>query len=208
MAPGIDTGPIAYQESFPVGAEDNGFTVSATCVREGLQLVSRLLDDLTTDPRHVPVIDQDVMLRRYFGRDVPHDGWIPWTETAVHVVGLVRACDYGPWTSPWGRARTHGNNGLEITVLRTRPTGRPATDPPGTIGHRNSTEAWVATGDEWVVISRLRVAGTVTPVDLVLATGDVLSTRTGHCAEAHRATEPRYRDSQRYGASISSSRRR
>jgi UDP-4-amino-4-deoxy-L-arabinose formyltransferase/UDP-glucuronic acid dehydrogenase (UDP-4-keto-hexauronic acid decarboxylating) len=176
MAPGIDTGPIAYQESFPLAAEDNGFSVSATCVREGLRLVSRLLDDLKTNPRRVPVIEQDVALRRYFGRGVPHDGWIPWTEDAVHVTGLVRACDYGPWTSPWGRARTRGNDGLEITVRRARRTGRPVADPPGTVGPCDSAEAWVAARDEWVVISRLQVAGAVTPVDLVLASGDVLTT--------------------------------
>jgi UDP-4-amino-4-deoxy-L-arabinose formyltransferase/UDP-glucuronic acid dehydrogenase (UDP-4-keto-hexauronic acid decarboxylating) len=176
MAPGIDTGPIAYEKSFPVEAEDTGFSVSATCVREGLRLVSRLLDDLATDPRGVPVVEQDVTLRRYFGRDVPHDGWIPWTKDAVHVTGLVRACDYGPWPSPWGRARTSGNDGLEITVRRARCTGRPATGPPGTVGQCDSTEAWVATQDEWVVINRLQVDGTVTPVDLVLATGDVLTT--------------------------------
>jgi methionyl-tRNA formyltransferase len=176
MAPGIDTGPIAYQESFPFGAEDTGFSVSAACVRDGLRLVSRLLDDLATDPRRVPVIAQDVTLRRYFGRDVPHDGWIPWTEDAVHATGLVRACDYGPWASPWGRARTRGNDGLEITVRRARRTGRPATDPPGTVGPSDSAEAWVAARDEWVVISRLQVAGAVTPVDLLLASGDVLTT--------------------------------
>jgi len=176
MAPGIDAGPIAYQESFPLTSEDNGFSVSATCVREGLRLVSRLLDDLGTDPARVPVVEQDVTLRRYFGRDVPHDGWIPWTEGATHVAGLVRACDYGPWTSPWGRARTRGNDGLEITVRRARRTGRPADDPPGTVGRCDSAEAWVATRDEWIVISRLQVAGAVTPADLVLTTGDVLTT--------------------------------
>jgi methionyl-tRNA formyltransferase len=176
MAPGIDTGPIAYQESFPLASEDNGFSVSATCVREGLRLVSRLLDDLGTDPARVPVNEQDVTLRRYFGRDVPHDGWIPWTEDATRVAGLVRACDYGPWTSPWGRARTRGNDGLEITVRRAHRTGRPAEDPPGTVGRCDSAEAWVATRDEWVVISRLQVAGAATPADVVLTTGDVLTT--------------------------------
>lgn len=176
MAPGIDTGPIAYQQNFPLGAEDNGFSVSATCVRDGLRLVSRLLDDLATDPHRVPVIEQDVTLRRYFGRKVPHDGWIPWTEDAVHVTGLVRACDYGPWASPWGRARTRGKDGFEITVRRARRTGRPAADPPGTVGPCDGAEAWVATRDEWVVISRLQVVGAVTPVDLVLTTGDVLTT--------------------------------
>jgi len=175
MAPGIDTGPIAYADNFPLGVEDNGFSVSATCVRRGLRLVSQLLDDLATDPRRVPVVQQDFTRRRYFAREVPHDGWVPWTEDAIHATGLVRACDYGPWASPWGRARTRGNNGLEIAVLRARRTGRPSPDPPGTVGRCDSAEAWVATRDEWVVISRLQVAGKGVPVDHVLATGDVLS---------------------------------
>lgn len=176
MAPGIDTGPIAYQETFPLTVGDSGFSVSATCVREGLRLVSRLLDDLAVTPPCVPVIEQDMTLRRYFGRDVPHDGWIPWTEDSVHVTGLVRACDYGPWASPWGRARTRGSDGRDITVRRARRTGRASTDPPGTVGQRDSTEAWVATRDEWVAISRLQVGNTATPTDLVLAPGDVLGT--------------------------------
>jgi UDP-4-amino-4-deoxy-L-arabinose formyltransferase/UDP-glucuronic acid dehydrogenase (UDP-4-keto-hexauronic acid decarboxylating) len=184
MAPGIDTGPIAYQATFPIEARDSGFSVSATCVREGLRLVSRLLDDLAIDTRRVPAIEQDVALRRYFGRGIPHDGWIRWAEDAVHVTGLVRACDYGPWTSPWGRPRTRGNKGLEITVRRARHTGRPAADPPGTVGRCDSEEAWVATGDEWVVISRLHVEGTATPASLVLAPGDVLCTPAATCDEA------------------------
>lgn len=177
MASGIDTGAIAYQEAFPLAADDSGFSVSATCIRHGLRLVSRLLDDLATSPCRVPAIEQDITRRRYFPRGAPHDGWIPWTEDAVHVTGLVRACDYGPWESPWGRARMQGDDGLEITVRRARRTGRPSEEPPGTIGRCGSVEAWVATRDEWVAISHLQVAGTLTPTDLVLATGDVLAVR-------------------------------
>ncbi len=176
MAPGIDTGPIAYRHGFPLAGEDTGLSVSATCAREGLRLISRLLEDLATDPRRVPVIAQDVAARRYFGREVPHDGWIPWTDDAVHVTGLVRACDYGPWASPWGRARTRGNGGPEISVRRAHRTGRPATEPPGTVGPTDNAQAWVAARDEWVVISRLQVAGAATPADRVLAIGDVLTT--------------------------------
>jgi methionyl-tRNA formyltransferase len=185
MAPRVDTGPIAYQQCFPIGAEDSGISVSAACVRDGLRLVSRLLDDLATDPRRVPRIEQDVAARRYFGRGVPHDGWIPWAEDAVRVVGLVRACDYGLWPSSWRRPRTRSSGGLEITVRRARRTGCPATDPPGTVGGCGSAEAWVATGDEWVVISRLQVDGTATPADLVLAAGDVLTNPDRAMPEAH-----------------------
>jgi UDP-4-amino-4-deoxy-L-arabinose formyltransferase/UDP-glucuronic acid dehydrogenase (UDP-4-keto-hexauronic acid decarboxylating) len=176
MAPGIDTGPIAYQETFPVTADDTGLRVSANCIREGMRLVSRLLDDLAATPPRVPTIAQDMTLRRYFGRGVPHDGWIPWTEDAVHVTGLVRACDYGPWASPWGRARTRRGENCDVTVRRARRTGRPADDPPGTVGRRDGAEAWVAARDEWVVISHLQVDDAATPVDRILSPGDVLAT--------------------------------
>jgi methionyl-tRNA formyltransferase len=101
---------------------------------------------------------------------------------------LVRACDYGPWTSPWGRARTRGNDDLEITVRRAHRTGRPAEDPPGTVGRCDSAEAWVATRDEWIVISRLQVAGTVTPAEAVLTAGDVLTT-PDHAQHRHPASD-------------------
>ncbi len=38
----------------------------------------------------------------YFGREVPDDGHFRPERTAVELDRLVRACDYGPFTSPWG----------------------------------------------------------------------------------------------------------
>lgn len=174
MAPGIDTGAVAYATTFPVSPDDTGFSLSAACVRRGMELVSRLLTALATDPADVPVLPQDPAGRRYFGRGVPHDGWIPWAEDAARVTGLVRACDYGPWASPWGRPRTRGVDGLEITVRRAQRTGTPATERPGTVGRCDGEQAWVATRDEWVVLSRIQVDNSPSPVDLVMSPGDVL----------------------------------
>ncbi|MGD9529672.1 MAG: methionyl-tRNA formyltransferase, partial [Pseudonocardia sp.] len=183
MAPGIDTGAVAYESSFPVSPDDTGFSLSAACVRRGLELVSRLLTALATDVTTVPVIEQDSTGRRYFGRGIPHDGWIPWSEDATRVTGLVRACDYGPWASPWGRPRTRGVDGLEITVRRAQRTGVLATEPPGTVGSCDVDQAWVATRDEWVAISRLQVDNSPSPVDLVMSPGDVLGVPTRRCTE-------------------------
>lgn len=173
MAAGIDTGSVVYQASFPLTARDTGLTVASRCIREGMTLISRLLGDLDSDPGSVPSVPQDLTRRRYFGRSIPHDGWVPWHEGAARVLGLVRACDYGPWPSPWGRARTCLAD-TEIGLRRARPTGVAADAAPGTVGRCEDASAWVATGDEWVAVTRLQVAETDVPVDAVLRPTDVL----------------------------------
>lgn len=175
MAPGIDTGPVAYRASFPLTPRDTGLSVAARCIREGMTLISRLLHDLDSDPGAVPAVPQDLAERRYFGRSVPHGGWVPWHEGAARVLGLLRACDYGPWPSPWGMARTCLGN-VEIGLPRARPTGVPADAAPGTVGRCEDASAWVATGDEWVVVSRLQVVGVDVPAGAVLRPADVLTT--------------------------------
>jgi len=49
MTPGIDTGPVAYEATFALTEEDTGLTVSARCVRLGVPLLRRLLDDAAPD---------------------------------------------------------------------------------------------------------------------------------------------------------------
>jgi methionyl-tRNA formyltransferase len=50
MDPGIDTGPVAYTEDFPIEAEETGLSLSVKCIRLALPLVRSLLsaDDATT----------------------------------------------------------------------------------------------------------------------------------------------------------------
>lgn len=71
----IDAGCIAYETSFAVGERDNGLTLTARCVSEGLQLLARLLDDAATDPNRIPRREQ-AGNRVERGPGPPHDGWI------------------------------------------------------------------------------------------------------------------------------------
>lgn len=173
IAPKVDTGPIAFSASFPVTASDTGLSVSAKCVQHGMPLISELLDRLSRDPGTVPAVEQDMTRRRYFGREVPHRGSVPWWCTARQVVDFVRACDYGPWPSPWGMPRT-GAPAAEIEIVRAARTGEQAGAAPGTVGRSEEAGVRVATADEWVLVSRLRVDGRSVAPSVVLQPGNSL----------------------------------
>ncbi|MGH3611798.1 MAG: methionyl-tRNA formyltransferase [Pseudonocardia sp.] len=174
MAPRVDAGPVAFRDSFPLTDTDTALSVAATCARRGLSLIEALLAGLAADPVEIPAMDQDGRARRYFGRQVPGDGWIPWAAPARRIVDLVRACDYGPFASPWGRARTC-RHGTEVTIGAARRTGERTRSAPGTVGSCDRGEARIAADDEWVAVRRLRVADAAVAPDAVLTPGDVLA---------------------------------
>jgi UDP-4-amino-4-deoxy-L-arabinose formyltransferase/UDP-glucuronic acid dehydrogenase (UDP-4-keto-hexauronic acid decarboxylating) len=157
MEPGIDTGAIAYEHAFPIAADETGLSLSLRCVREGLQLVERLLEDAARAA--IPARVQDLSGRRYFGRQAPQDGRIDWSRTAREVVDFVRACDYFPFPSPWGSPlATLG--GQDVAILKAARTGSATPEPPGTVGAGRESAVLVAAADEWVEVQRVAADGT------------------------------------------------
>jgi methionyl-tRNA formyltransferase len=159
MDSGIDTGPIAYESAMAIEDDDSGLTVTAKCVRAGLPLLHDLL--VAAENGSVPRRPQPTGIRRYYGREVPHEGRLFWTESALRVVNFVRACDYLPFPSPWGHPRAY-LGGREISVLKATQTGERSDSPPGTVGRRIGSDVLVAARDEWVRVRRVQV-GSVTP---------------------------------------------
>lgn len=152
MAPGIDTGSIAYEARFPIGPDDTGLTVSMSCVREGVPLVGRLLEDAAKNA--IPKRAQETAGRRVFRRrDVPHGGRIDWALPAAEIDAFVRAADYYPMPSPWGHPAAT-LRGRAIEIAKVERTGRRAGREPGTIEGEE-----VATGDEWLRLRRIRLDG-------------------------------------------------
>ena len=94
MEPGIDTGAVAYESSFAIDDQDTGISLSVVCVRHGLPLISRLLEDARRDATSVPAIAQDLSRRRYYHRDPPQRGALVWARPAHEIARFVRACDY------------------------------------------------------------------------------------------------------------------
>jgi methionyl-tRNA formyltransferase len=169
MDGGIDTGPIAYQDELVIGGDDTGLTLSAKCVRAGLGLIQNLLEAAVTCT--IPRRPQPDGVRRYHGRETPHGGALRWDESAAGVLNFIRACDYMPFTSPWGHPRVR-LDGREMSVLKAMRTGERCNAPPGTVGRRVGEHALVAADDEWVRVRRLRIGSSNFAAAEVLRAGD------------------------------------
>ena len=172
----IDTGPIAYQECFPIGPDETALRLSVRCVQVGLVLLERLVESLAADPRSVALVPQDLSRRTYYGRRVPRRGVVDWKETARRVHDFVRASDFHPFRSPWGVPRTR-LDGLELLVGRIALTAERCDAPPGTVCVDGSGRSLVATADEWLWIRRLALAGKAAEKlrpEEILSTGDRL----------------------------------
>jgi methionyl-tRNA formyltransferase len=66
MESGVDTGPIAFAEDFPLTKEDTGLTVALRCARKGVDLVGKIVEILARDPGQLELTPQDLTQRRYF----------------------------------------------------------------------------------------------------------------------------------------------
>jgi methionyl-tRNA formyltransferase len=174
MTERIDAGGIAFRASFPIGPGDTAFSLYARCIREGLTLLGRLLETAAARDR-VPVEPQDLGRRRYFARTGPPlGGRLDWRRSAREVHDFVRACDYGPFPSPWGRPRTtlaSEAGTRELELLETALTGRPAGAPPGTIEATAAGGRSVACTDEWLEVRVVRADGRRRPSAAVLEPG-------------------------------------
>jgi UDP-4-amino-4-deoxy-L-arabinose formyltransferase/UDP-glucuronic acid dehydrogenase (UDP-4-keto-hexauronic acid decarboxylating) len=174
MEPGIDTGPIVDSAWFEVAEDETGLSLSAKCVRAGVPLVERLLELAVHGRDAIPAIPQDLSRRRYFGRaDVPHGGAISWSRTAREIVALVRAADFAPFPSPWGRIRAR-SNGTLVAVTKASRTGEATTAGAGTVAAAAGEAVRVAASDEWVLVQRVEVDGVALPAAGVLREGTVI----------------------------------
>jgi UDP-4-amino-4-deoxy-L-arabinose formyltransferase/UDP-glucuronic acid dehydrogenase (UDP-4-keto-hexauronic acid decarboxylating) len=160
---------VAYRATFPVGPDDTAWRVYGRSIREGLALLGRLLETAAAEGR-VPVEPQDLSRRRYFHRGPPDGGRIGWGRAAREVRDLVRACDYGPFPSPWGRAWTT-RDARRIDLLEAALTGEPAGAPPGTVRASDTGAPQVACADEWLEVRAAAVDGRREPPEAALPAG-------------------------------------
>ena len=158
MVAQVDAGPIAYVASMPIEPDDTGLSLSVACIRAGLPLLSRLLEDAARDPAEIPRAPQGPGPARYFGRSPPFAGRLPWGLAARQIVDLVRAADYSPLPSPWGNPVAM-LGGREVAVVRASRTDAPADQAAGCVGPARAGARLVAAADEWVAVKRVRVDG-------------------------------------------------
>jgi methionyl-tRNA formyltransferase len=176
MTARIDAGAIAYDASFELAPDVTGLSVSIECVRRGIPLLRELIDAAARDPRAIPSRAQEPARRRYFGAAVPYGGSLPWAEPAQRIAALTRACDYGPFPSPWGRPRTRSGRmgGREMRVVRATATTLDASGAPGSVLGEEDGAVLVTAGDRCVAVQRVELDGEVVEATEVLEAPDQL----------------------------------
>lgn len=173
MEPGIDTGPIAWQRRFPIGAADTALRLNQRSIREGLGLLSLLLEAAGRGGTAIPRVPQDLSRRRYLGRTPPEGGWLPIEGPVARCIGLVRACDFRPFPSPWGTpGLLRGDRRVEI--VQASPGTHPAGCAAGTLGPRHDDGIDLACGDGFLRVHLVRWNGTVMAAQEVLREGELL----------------------------------
>jgi methionyl-tRNA formyltransferase len=156
MHPGIDTGPVAFEERFPVPAKATPLALAAECTRRGVALLRQLIERADADANAIPSLPQDLAARAYYPRGrLPEDGRIDWTRPAEQVARFARAFDYGPFASPWGRPLAM-IAGRCVGVLGLEPTALGADRPAGS--HRLANGSLqVACVDRWIDVGHVFV---------------------------------------------------
>lgn len=171
----IDTGHIVYETQFPLTSTDTGLTVSLACAEKGLDLIDRLLSELSYDPLSIPSTPQDLSQRTLYKRDeIPGKGFIKWSEQAHKIDAFVRACNYAPFPSPWGDPKTRMGDTV-ISILKTTLSNKSCQEPPGTVRLMLDGRTAISTADNWILIDKCKVAGKSVSASSVLTNEDKLT---------------------------------
>jgi methionyl-tRNA formyltransferase len=171
MLAGIDTGAIAYQAFFEIEEKDTGFSLSAKCIKVGMELIKQLLETAALDPNSIPLKEQNMAKREYFGKGTPDDGWLAWSRPARDIYNFIRAADYSPFPSPWKHPRSMLRD-REIGFVKASLTGRPCDATPGLIGQIDGDNVLAACADQWIALTRVKVDDQYLNAVDVLKTGD------------------------------------
>lgn len=156
MTDRTDAGPIAFERRFPIASDDTALTLSAKCVKAGVELLDELIATVASG-QPVPAREQDLSQRRYFPAGAPDDARIDWRWHSDRIANLVRACTYAPFPSPWGQAWTT-SDGARVEVLTVRLLGG-ETGTPGTVLAYDGDSAVIAAGTGAVTVDRIRIDG-------------------------------------------------
>jgi len=189
VAPGIDTGAIAYDAWFDLDAAAAGLSCSMKCMRLGVPLVEMLVSTALRDQSAIPVVPQNGATRRYYKKaDIPFGAMLDWDLPAAKLDAFIRAADYHPMPSPWGHPETRLGD-TQLSVLKVGRTGRACDAAPGTLANGEGGAIEVATADEWLVLRRIEQGGRILPAEEALQAG-------GRLASLRPQSKPPVREAQ------------
>jgi len=124
MDTGLDTGPVLATRSIPIAPEDTTASLTPRLAEIGAQLLIDTLPGIIDGSiQPVPQDDDSATLTRPL---MKADGWIHWSQPAIHIERQVRAM--WEWPRAWSTL-----DGQPVQIHRATVTECPGEHAPGTL---------------------------------------------------------------------------
>lgn len=157
MDEGIDTGDLILQRAVPVGPDDDNGDVVARIGRVLPGLVVEAVGLLAEG--RAPRVPQDHARASYVPPRTPADDRLRWSEPSERIHNLVRALAR---PNP-GAVSSLGGTELRVWKTSLRPAGGAGRGGPGQVVGQDPRGPVVATGDGWLVVEEVQLAGEAAP---------------------------------------------
>ena len=144
MQPEVDAGDVVRQIHFPVSSADTSASLNTRCFNVALESFRALTGDLILD--RLSPQPQDLVCRSYYARHRRPDLRLDWRKSAVKLVALCRAAQFGFHPNPFGLPKTWFNRTV-LLVQDAEVVPQAARCSPGTVEALTDDGVDVATGD-------------------------------------------------------------
>ncbi|MFC9998713.1 amino acid adenylation domain-containing protein [Nocardia sp. NPDC127526] len=128
----VDSGDILRRVPVPMAAGETALSLGLKCDDAAVASLAELIDEIVEGRE--TATPQDLSARRYFSRHTqfPAEGLIDWERPADEIAAMVRAADYGPFSSPlvWPKVNVDGRF---IAVREAHTGGAAGAAAPGEV---------------------------------------------------------------------------
>lgn len=150
MDVGLDTGPMISKRSLTLDDQVTGGSLHDALAALGTeQLLAFLPNAETALQQAEPQPEQGVTYARKLSK---HEARLDWRLTAAHLARQVRA--FNPWPVSWFEF-----NSQPVRVWSAEVLAEYCKPAPGTVRRDDQTDLAIATGDGWLVPTRVQPAG-------------------------------------------------
>lgn len=172
MVAEVDKGGIVAEARFPIAPDDTALSVTRKCLTNGLPLLTRLLNSIDETGSAAKSTGQNLTDFTYYSLKDQPDLRLDWRLSARRLIDLSRACDFGPFPSPWGMPETsYRGTTLKVPTVRPWEAGGMSVAEPGTVVMTDAGAAIVATGDDPVRVEAFLIDESVVGAAEIVETG-------------------------------------
>ena len=178
----VDGGDVLKRVPVPMGSDETALSLGLKCDEAAVSSLAELVGEIVEGRE--TATPQDLTARRYFSRHTqfPAEGLIDWRHDTDDILAMVRAADYGPFSSPlvWPKVNVDGR----FIAVREARAGSTAGDaaPGQVVACDDASGLQVATASGTVQLTRMStlegealVAGVIA-TDYGVRPGTVLAT--------------------------------